>query len=121
MDWEIFRAANRLPLARTKSFCRCHILLYGSIPAARDWKSPTGKLRERLLCQSPTPNLAIPLLLLLISIAFSPFCAPEAAENCRARFLILARMGGAFRSQRIYRTPIRRSMRFGLMMAGFCL
>src|SRR5207248_10790407 len=101
--------------------CRCRIPLYRSIPAARDWKSPTGKLCERCLSRSLARNAATPLLLLLIPIASSPFYEPEAAENCRAHFLIPVRMGGAFRRQRIYRTPIPQSMLFVLVMAGFCL
>src|SRR6476660_331268 len=106
MGWEIFRAANRLSLPPTNFFCRCRILLYGSTPAARDWKSPTEKLCERCLSRSLARNAASPLLLLLIPIASSPFCALEAAENYRAHFLIPVRMDGVFRRQRIYRTPI---------------
>src|SRR5207237_5787927 len=121
MGWEIFRAANRLSLAPANYFCRCRILLYGSTPAARDWKSPTEKLCERYLSRSVARNAATRLLSLLIPIASSPFCAPEAAENYRAYFLIPVRMGGEFQKQRIYRTTIRISLRFSFMIAGLCL
>jgi hypothetical protein len=92
------------------------------------WKYPSGarleiangKIVRKMSFPIASSKCSHPLLFLLIPIASSPFCAPEAAENCRAHFLIPTRMGGAFRRPRIYRTPIRRSMRFGLMMAGFC-
>src|SRR5437016_12884241 len=64
-------------------------------------------------------NLAILLLLLLVPITSSPSCVLAAAECWKAHFLILTGMDGAFCSQRIYPTPIQRSMQFGLKMVEF--
>src|SRR5436305_15284548 len=100
MGWEIFRAANRLSLAPANYFCRCRILLYGSTPAARDWKSPTEKLCERYLSRSVARNSDTRLLSLLIPIASSTFFTTTAAVLYRPYYLILLRMCGDFHRQR---------------------